>query len=281
LESDHEGLMHWLLYKHEAGEEREGMNQSSAPPLPVLLRYLPLIAVALAAAVFFALGLHRKISLETLIDNETALRAFIARNWLLSLVGFAALYAGLVALSLPIGAVLTITGGYLFGLAAGATGVVLGATAGACIIFFIARSSLGEGLSRRFGPSLQRFAEGFRQDAASYLLFLRLAPIFPFALVNIAPALLGARFSTFLWTTAVGIIPGTFAFSSIGSGLGSVIKAQIEAFRGCKAAGGANCTLSVDPSTLVTREVILAFALLGGVALLPIVIRRIRTARGA
>jgi uncharacterized membrane protein YdjX (TVP38/TMEM64 family) len=247
---------------------------AARPAKPLILRFLPLIILLGVMVAAYAFGLHRAVSLEALIEHEGQLRGFIAENRLLALVAFAALYAALVALSLPVGAVLTITGGYLFGLFAGGSATVIGATIGASAIFLVARSSLGEGLARRLGPSLQRFAEGFRKDAASYLLFLRFAPIFPFALVNIAPALLGARFSTFVWTTALGIVPGTFAFTSIGAGLGSVIAAQIEAFRACKATGASDCRLSVDPSTLITKEILIAFGLLAAVALLPIIIKR-------
>jgi uncharacterized membrane protein YdjX (TVP38/TMEM64 family) len=239
-----------------------------------LRRFLPLIILIAVMGVVFGLGLHKRISLESLIENESSLRAFISQHWLLALGGFVLLYAAMVSLSLPVGSILTITSGYLFGLGAGASATVIGATIGACVIFLIARSSLGESLTRKVGPVLERFAEGFRKDAASYLLFLRFAPIFPFALVNIAPALLGARFSTFAWTTAIGIIPGTLAFTSIGAGLGSVISAQIAAFRTCKATGTVECRLSIDPSTLITREIIIAFALLAAVALLPIAIKR-------
>ena len=187
----------------------------------------------------------------------------------------------MVALSLPVGAVLTISGGYLFGTAIGSAATVIGATCGAMGIFLIARSSLGEGLARRAGPSLARFAEGFQKDAASYLLFLRLAPVLPFALVNIAPALLGAKLKTYLWTTAIGIIPGTLAFSSIGSGLGSVIDAQRAAYQACLATGSATCSLSINPGTLITREVVLAFFLLAGVALIPIIAKRVMARKSA
>jgi uncharacterized membrane protein YdjX (TVP38/TMEM64 family) len=249
-------------------------EQNSPVATSLLRRFLPLIVLVAIMALVFGLGLHKRISLESLIENESSLRAFIEKNWLIALGGFIMLYAVMVSLSLPVGSILTVTGGYLFGLAAGASATVIGATIGACIIFMIARSSLGESLTRKVGPVLERFAEGFRKDAASYLLFLRFAPIFPFALVNIAPALLGARFSTFAWTTAIGIVPGTLAFTSIGSGLGSVISAQISAFRACKGAGTPDCRLSIDPSTLITREIIIAFALLAAVALLPIAIKR-------
>jgi uncharacterized membrane protein YdjX (TVP38/TMEM64 family) len=248
---------------------------------PLWLRFLPLIVIVAIMALVFGLGLHKRVSLEALIENEGALRAFIANNWFVSLGGFSLIYAIFVALSLPVGLVLTITGGYLFGLFPGASATVIGATIGACLIFLIARSSLGEALARKLGPALARFAEGFRKDAASYLLFLRFAPIFPFSLVNIAPALLGARFSTFAWTTAVGIIPGTVAFTSIGAGLGSVIAVQIAEFRACKAGGALDCKLSVDPGKLITSDVLLAFALLAAVSLLPIIIKRFMARKAA
>jgi uncharacterized membrane protein YdjX (TVP38/TMEM64 family) len=251
------------------------------PQKSILLRFLPLLVIVAVMALAFGLGLHKRISLEALIENEAAFRAYIGAHWFLALAGFAALYAALVALSLPVGAVLTITGGYLFGLSAGATATVIGATIGASLIFLIARSSLGDSLARKLGPALESFKAGFQKDATSYLLFLRFAPIFPFALVNIAPALLGARFWTYFWTTALGILPGTLAFTSIGSGLGSVIAAQIAAFRSCKAGGATDCHLSVDPGMLITKEVLTAFALLATVSLLPIAIKRFSARKSA
>jgi uncharacterized membrane protein YdjX (TVP38/TMEM64 family) len=240
---------------------------------PVWRRWLPLGLLAAAMAAVFGSGLHRSISFEALFANEDALRSAIDRHWIAALAGFAALYAAVAALSIPISAVLTIGGGYLFGLVPGATATVIGATTGATILFLVARSSFGEALARRLGPLIERFAEGFRKDAASYLLFMRLAPVFPFPVVNIAPAILGAKLQTFFWTTALGIIPGTFAFSSIGAGLGSVVATQIEAFRACRASGAAECRLGIEPGMLLTRQVVIAFILLAVVALLPVALR--------
>ena len=137
---------------------------------------------------------------------------------LLSLLAFVALYAAAVALSLPGGAVLTMAGGFLFGWLLGGIASILAATIGASIVFLIARSALGEFLAARAGPWLSRFRQGFQDDAFSYLLFLRLVPIFPFWLVNLAPGLLGVGFATYVATTFLGIIPGTFAFALAGSG---------------------------------------------------------------
>ena len=103
--------------------------------------------------------------------------------------------------------------------------VVIGATLGATAIFLIAKTSLGDFLKSKAGPRLQRMEEGFRENALSYLLFLRLIPVFPFWLVNLVPAFLGVGLLTFVIGTFVGIIPGSLVFASVGNGLGAVFDA--------------------------------------------------------
>ena len=110
----------------------------------------------------------------------------------------------------------------------------------------MAKSACGENLVRRAGPLAGKLADGFRADAFSYLLFLRLVPAFPFFLVNLVPALVGVKLSTFVAATFIGIIPATFAFSFLGSGLDSVIAAQEKIFRACLAAGRTDCHVQFD-----------------------------------
>jgi uncharacterized membrane protein YdjX (TVP38/TMEM64 family) len=131
-------------------------------------------------------------------------------------------YAGLVALSVPGATALTITGGFLFGTWLGALYAVVGATLGATGIFLAARAGLG-GLAQRAGPLVGKLEAGFRANAFSYLLVLRLVFIVPFWLVNLVPALVGVRLSTFILATFLGIIPGTFVYASLGNGLGNVV----------------------------------------------------------
>jgi uncharacterized membrane protein YdjX (TVP38/TMEM64 family) len=126
-------------------------------------------------------------------------------------------------------------------------------------------------LERRADSFLSRMAEGFRQDAFSYLLSLRLAPMFPFWVVNIVPAILNMPLRQYVLATFLGIIPGGFAFAFIGSGLGSVIEAQERAQPGCAAAG--NC--SIDPNSLVTPQLLWAMAGLALLALVPVAAKRI------
>jgi uncharacterized membrane protein YdjX (TVP38/TMEM64 family) len=248
-----------------------------------LKRLWPLLALFAATAFVFAMGWHRFFSIEVLAENRAALRDYIGAHWLFSLAVFVTIYAASVALSLPGGAVLTIAGGLLFGWLTGGIASVVAATIGASVVFLIARSALGDLLAARAGPRLSRFREGFREDAFNYLLFLRLVPIFPFWLVNLAPGLLGVGFGTYLATTILGIIPGTFAFALAGNGLDSVIEAQQALYQSCLAKTGAegqeSCSYALEPGALLTPELIAALVALGLVALIPVAVKWVRRKR--
>ena len=243
-----------------------------------LRRWGPLIAIVLLMVLVFAMGWHKYISFETIGTNYQVLKDFIDSNFAVAILIYMLIYVAMVALSLPGGLVLTVTGGLLFGWLAGAIGTVIGATIGATIIFLIAKSSLGEALADKAGAWLSKLREGFKENALSYLLFLRLVPAFPFWLVNLAPALLGVPLRTYVLGTAIGIIPGTLAFSVAGSGLGSVIEAQNEIHDVCLANNPADpttaCPYEIDTSAIVTTELIVAFALLGVVALIPVALKK-------
>lgn len=228
----------------------------------------------------FATGLHRELSLATLIRHRAAINAFVAERPLAAFLGFVALYVGVVALSVPGAALLTVSGGLLFGPLAGGLGAFIGATTGASLIFLIGRSALGGWLVKRAGPFAEKLADGFRRGAFSYLLFLRLVPLFPFWLVNIAPALFGVRFAVFVGATALGIIPLTFAFALFGAGLDSAIAAQASAYQACLAAGHEPCRIDFDLRLALTPELIAALAAVGVVALVPLAVKRWRAARG-
>jgi uncharacterized membrane protein YdjX (TVP38/TMEM64 family) len=249
----------------------------TAKPASPLRRWMPLAALATAVVAAWSTGLHEYMSLNAIAENRDALMAFVSGNLVLAGIGFMTVYMVAVALSLPGASLLTILGGFLFGWMVGGTLTVLGATAGAVIIFMVARTSLGETLASRAGPWMNRLSQGFRDDAFNYLLFLRLVPVFPFWLVNIAPALAGVSLGTYALTTLIGIIPGTFAFSVLGSGLDSIIEAQKATFDACVAEKGAsNCTFSLDVGALVTPELLAAFAALGFVALIPVIFKKLK-----
>jgi uncharacterized membrane protein YdjX (TVP38/TMEM64 family) len=249
-----------------------GAGHSKLP----LRRLVPLIVVVAASAVVFAMGWQRQLSFESLVRHHEALRAFIAVHEVSAVAAYVALYIAAAALSVPVGVFLTVTSGILFGAGLGGAASVVGATIGAICIFLIAKSAVGDYLVRRAGPLTQKLARGFRADAFSYLLFLRLVPIFPFWIVNLVPALVGIRLATFAAATALGIIPATFVFAFVGQGLDSVIAAQQAAYQSCLAAARPDCRLKFHIDTALTPELLGALAALGVLALVPVLVRRLR-----
>lgn len=226
----------------------------------VARRLAPLVLALLALALFIALGGPRYVTLDALQDHRAALLAVAARHEVLAPVAMVLVYAGLVAISFPGAGYLTIFSGFMFGLWVGFPVAWAGATLGAMAIFLAARTALAEPLSRRAGPWLTRFRAGFHGDAFNYMLALRLTPLFPFWLVNIAPALIGIRLRAFALGTALGIVPGGLIYSWIGASAGAVLD------RGE--------TLSL---AIVTEPVVLGPIIgLAVLSLVPIAIRRLR-----
>lgn len=242
-----------------------------------LRAWAPLIVILALTLVALAMGWHEYLSLQTIGLNYETMKAFIEAHFFVALSIYTLVYIIIIALSLPGGLVMTIAGGLLFGWAIAAPASILGATTGATVVFLAAKTSLGEALAAKAAPWLCKLSEGFKANALCYLLFLRLVPAFPFFVVNLVPALLGVPLRTYVLATALGIIPGTYAFAVAGSGLGSVIEAQNESHSACLAQNAGNaaaCPYVVDTSALITKEILIAFVLLGIVALIPIVIKK-------
>jgi uncharacterized membrane protein YdjX (TVP38/TMEM64 family) len=260
--------------------ERE-VNTPEQPS--ALTRWLPIMILVGLMATGYAMGWHKYLTFKTIGVNYEALQTFISNNFVLALAAYMAIYIAAVALSAPGGLVMTLAGGLLFGWKAALPATVVAATIGATILFLIARSSLGDALAAKAGASVAKLRDGFKENALSYLLFLRLVPVFPFFLVNIAPALLGVPLRTYVFGTFFGIIPGTAAFSVAGSGLGSVVEAQNKVYADCLAANPngaeADCPYTIDTSALVTPELVAAFILLGVVALIPVALKYLRGRR--
>lgn len=200
------------------------MSQPSDTTKHPIIRHLPLLIV-LIVAVIGAFTLRDYLSFDTLRDNRESLIAYRDQNFLGLAAMFIAIYIAIVAFSLPGAAVASVTGGFLFGLVAGTLFNITAATFGAAAIFSAARWGLGDMLTAKLDASegrLQSFKNGLRENEVPVLLLMRLVPAVPFFVANLLPALVGVRFRTFLWTTAVGIIPGGIVFTWIGVGLGEV-----------------------------------------------------------
>lgn len=171
-------------------------------------------------------GLGRVLSLEALRTHEAALRTFIEAHRIVALLAFVTLYMVATATSLPGATILTLAGGYLFGTWLGGGATVIGATLGAVIVFFAVQTSLGAILrenAERSGGKLKAVIDGVEAGAFGYILTLRLIPLAPFWLVNVAAALAGAPLRVYAGATFVGIMPATFIYSGIGAGIGEVV----------------------------------------------------------
>ena len=225
-------------------------------------RWLRLVVLALFAsgvALFFALGGRRYVTLETLKANREALLAFTRSHYLQMILIACAVYTTSTALSLPGGLILSLATGFLFGRWVGTAIIVSSATVGATLVFLAARYLFADAARARMGGLAGKINKGFTEDSLSYLLFLRLVPVFPFWLVNLAPAFTGIRLSTYVLGTAMGIVPGSFVFANLGQSLG-----RIE-----------------SPEGALSKETLAAFTLLGLFALLPVLLRKVRARRGA
>lgn len=192
---------------------------ADAPIPKSIARYLPILAIAGLLALALALRVHERLTLATLYAEAQALDAFIAANLAAAFVLFALAYAAAVAISLPGASILTISSGFLFGALLGGAAAWTGAVIGATIIFLAARTAFGDLLRARAGSWLDKLAAGFRDNAFAYLLVLRLTPVAPFFIVNVAPAFFNVSLRDYALATALGIIPGTFVYAAVGAGL--------------------------------------------------------------
>ena len=217
-----------------------------------LLKALVALLFIGALAAFFALDGQRYLTLETLQQNRNALLEFTQQHYWQALLIAVVVYTAATAISVPGAVLLSLATGFLFGRWVGTGVIVISATIGAALVFLAARYLFADAMRAKLGGKLREISDGFARDAFSYLLFLRLVPLFPFWLVNLAPAFTGIRLSTYVVATAIGIIPGAFVFANLGQSLGRI----------------------QSTAQLVSPETLGALALLGILALVPVLAKK-------
>lgn len=233
-------------------------------------KYLVRLGI-LAALVVLVVVLLRFTPLGTWLNpstieaNKEALYDRVEASYLPAVVVYILVYIAVVAFSIPGATVLTLVGGFLFGGISGLAGVGLstlyvniGATTGAFLVFLAARYFLGDMVHEKYGPKLERFNRELEENGTSYLLTMRFLPPIPFFLINLFGGVARVRPWTFIWTTSVGIIPGSLAYNYVGYAFGSL--------------GGEADT--------VTRNVVIALVALAVVSLLPVLIKKVRARKG-
>ena len=188
-------------------------------------RFWPLVLLAALAVLIFALGGYEYLGFDALKQHETRLRMAVANHPYLASLGFVGIYAAAAALALPGAIWLTLASGLVFGIFWGGTLSLMGAMLGASILFLAARTALADFLLKRAGPKMQKVQAGFVKDAASWMLILRLVPLFPFFLVNLGAALAGVRLWVFVWTSLLGMAPAVYIYAGLGNGLAQLVRA--------------------------------------------------------
>ena len=243
-------------------------NPENPPPQtsvkPPWKRLLPCGLIALVIVMFFVLGFDEYLSFEALRDHREDLLAWYEANQIMAIASFAILYALVVAFSVPGATWMTLAGGFMFGTVIASITIVISATVGALGIFLIARYAFADYFRAKTGQAGARMEKGFQENALSYMLFLRMVPLFPFWLVNLVPAFLHVPARTFVIGTFIGIIPGTIVFCLAGNGLGAVFEA------------GGDIVLK---DIILKPEILTPIIGLAILSLVPIVYKKMKTAK--
>lgn len=175
---------------------------------------------------FFYLDLHHHFNFASFNAHRQMLWHWTNKHYLLAVVIYISTYFLVVAASIPVATILTIAGGFLFGMCLGTLYTVIAATLGATVLFIAVKLAFKASLERISALWIKKMRNGFKKNAFSYLLMLRLIPLFPFWLVNVVPALLNVSLMIFMSATFIGIIPGAFIYAAIGHGLDELLAAN-------------------------------------------------------
>ncbi len=224
-------------------------------------RFLPIFLIVIGIILVYAFDLTDYFMAEKIEESYAKARLFLEKYPVGTPLVYIGIYIAVVALSIPGAAFLTILGGGLFGQPMGTIYTVAGATIGATLLFLAAKTAIGDFLRQKAGRTFSKLEKNFQENSWNYLLFLRLVPAFPFWMVNLASALFGVNLITFIWTTAVGIAPGSFVFTQVGTGLGELVSSKEP--------------LSIG--AVFNTELIIGLVLLGLLALLPTLIKKRRS----
>jgi uncharacterized membrane protein YdjX (TVP38/TMEM64 family) len=229
------------------------LSSSTATPKPLTGKVILVTLLIAGVGVFLYFDLGRYLSLDAVKANRDRLLIFTEANYATAVVLFIVMYCAVTGLSLPGAVIMTLAGGFLFGSLLGMVYVNVGATSGATLAFLASRYLLRDWVEQKFGAKLGAIQEGFAKNAFSYLMTLRLIPLFPFFLINLLSGLTRVNVGTYVAATALGIIPGSFVYAYAGRQLGTLNSLK----------------------EIASPNVLLAFTLLGLLALTPMVYKKL------
>jgi uncharacterized membrane protein YdjX (TVP38/TMEM64 family) len=220
-----------------------------------LTRVIFLAAIVAAVVLIFKFTpVGEWLNLKNLEKNRDALQGFVQRNSVVSVIAYIGIYIVVVALSIPGASILTLLGGFFFGVVLATAYINVGATVGAFLVFLAARFFLGEMIQTKYQDKLVKFNREMEANGKNYLLTLRLIPLFPFWMINLFAGVTKIKTWTFVWTTSLGIIPGSAAYAYAGFAVGDLGKGE----------------------GVVPKNLIFAFVALGLLSIIPVVVKKIR-----
>lgn len=222
-------------------------------------RFIILVVLIVVILVLRFSGLGALLTFENLQKNRDSLLAYVQGHYAASAATYICVYIFVVSLNVPGAAIMTISGGFLFGTFPAVLYANVGATTGASIAFLLSRYLLGEWVQTRYQAQLAGFNREMARNGARYLIMLRLIPAFPFFLINFLSGLTALPFRTFVWATSLGILPGATIFANAGGQLGSIN----------------------SPGEILSPKVIASLLLLAFFALVPALISRWRARKSA
>ena len=234
-----------------------------APKKPLWRRLAPLVVLIAGLGAFFALGGQQYLDAERAQALLRDMDGWVQDNLVLALVVYTVFYALAVAISVPGALWFTIGSGFLFGAYLGTGVAVIGSTTGATIIFLAARYAFADWVREKFPGYVKKLQDGFSRDAFTYVVILRLIPVLPFFGINIATALLNVPVRAYALGTLVGVIPGAYVYATVGATIKRAAAEGVPSF-----------------GALLTPELIFAMVAFAALALLPMILRRVRKDKG-
>lgn len=185
-------------------------------------KLLLLLMIAAIVGIFLGLDGHQLLTLENLQAHQSAMGQWIDQNLILAVTGYAVIYVLVTALSLPGATIMTLAGGAFFGNLYGLAAVSIASTVGASLAFLVARFLMRDTLRKRYAETVAKMDRGIEKDGAFYLATLRLVPVFPFFLINLAMGLTAMKLRTYALVSWIAMLPGTFVFVNAGTQLGQI-----------------------------------------------------------
>lgn len=247
----------------ETNTETKDGGEPPRPEISLAKRLLPFVLIAIGFAAAYFSGIFTAEGREDIAAFIGGLDSTVAEHFWIAVAAYLLFYAVAVSFSVPGALWFTIGAGFLFGQWVGTGVAVLGATAGATIIFLVTRYALADWAREKFSGRIEKLRAGFQEDAFNYVLLLRLIPVFPFFVLNVAMALLSIPVRAFVLGSFIGMIPGAFVYASFGAGGARALE---------QLAQGETPGLS----DLVNPPLLIAMIGLGLLALVPVVVKRVR-----